>query len=131
MLETHRSLAAGKPPPAETLAALSRSLLSGIETSLAGGSRAWIAADGALHYLPFEILPLPAAGADSLSGRWISRFGLLPLPAAAKELAAAGELLGARSGLRRRRIARPGRQAPRRRSMRVGGRSFSVDTGGP
>ena len=138
-LEIHRVLAAGKLPTAAVLDALSRDLLSGLEEEIAGASRAWIAPDGVLHYLPFEILPFPTGGApplveeieiaylpsasalgrlrkdhepaeitlaglgdpelrndatDILGSRLTSRFGLRPLPAAARELATIGDLLG-------------------------------------
>lgn len=141
-LETHRDLSAGRVLPPRTLETLARGLLAGLETAIAEAARVWIAPDSALHYLPFEILPLPldgaaplieqseiaylpsgsalrmlrqhrrpadlalagfgdpvlrSAGVDSLSGRFASRFGLLPLPAAARELAEIGKLLGSTS----------------------------------
>ena len=142
VLEVHRALSAGRPPAAELLDSLTGSLLDGLEAALAGGRKLWIAPDGVLHYLPFEILPLPPAGAvplieefelaylpsasalDKLTsrrepadialaglgdpelrhagagspgGRFAARFSLLPLPAAARELSAVGELLGGES----------------------------------
>ena len=145
-LEVHRRLSSGGAPDGDTLDALAKSLFSGLEKRLAGATRVWIAPDGALHYLPFEVLPLSdagksaveaieiaylpsasalaslgaglaptgwtpaerslagfggpelrAAGTGSLSGRFAARFGLLPLPAAARELISAAELLGGES----------------------------------
>ena len=139
VLEVHGSLAAGQSPSAAVLQTLSQELLSGLETELADAARVWIAPDGVLHYLPFEILTagsgqqlplievvevayLPSAStlaalmrdrepavqalagfgnpelrnpdSSSLSGRFAHRFGLQPLPAAARELATVSELLG-------------------------------------
>ena len=141
VLEIHRALSAGQAPPPGALETLAGDLLPGVESAIDGASRAWVAPDGILHYLPFEVLPLageplveaidvaylPSASAlgnlesrrepaevvlaglgdpllgtadtDSMSGRVASRFGLQPLPAAARELAAIGELMGDGSAL--------------------------------
>ena len=59
VLGVHRELAAGRSPVAASLRSLAGTLFRGIETEIADASRVWIAPDGPLHYLPFEILPLP------------------------------------------------------------------------
>ncbi len=122
VLRVHGSLARGAEPPPGDVARLSRSLLAAKEP----GGLLRIAPDGLLHYLPFEILErsgvplveraavvyLPSAsvlgsrrtGGGGTSLRLIG-FGAprqprsVPLPAATRELAAIGRLLGGRSAL--------------------------------
>lgn len=55
----HRALARGNEPAADSVSWLSRTLLGGVV--LESGERLWIAPDGLLHYLPFEILEHPGA----------------------------------------------------------------------
>ncbi len=138
----HRALSHGEEPPARDLAALARTLLVPAGPLPRGDAPLRIAPDGALHYLPFEILPaaggllverspvsyLPSAsalaglgrsggtgggvrllgfgdpllspageGAATPRGLLVERFGLAPLPAATRELAAVERLLGGRA----------------------------------
>jgi CHAT domain-containing protein/Tfp pilus assembly protein PilF len=142
----HRALAGDKEPPAGAVAALSRALLGPAGPLPESGEPLRIAPDGALHYLPFELLEDPAVpgapliekmavsylpSASALSAQsgarpdggvrllgfgdplvrrpgeggttprelLVARFGLAPLPAAGRELAAAGRLLGGRSAV--------------------------------
>lgn len=55
----HRALARGSAPEGPAIARLSRILLGGAVS--AAEERLWMAPDGLLHYLPFEILEHPAA----------------------------------------------------------------------
>lgn len=140
--EVHTALAAGRDPPAEAVAELSRTLL-GDAVPLGDAARLRVAPDGTLFYLPFEILadpdssgrllldrlavtylpsastlalldarrdagpaPLRLAGfadpelpADPSQPRspaslLVARYGFGRLPAAARELAAVGRILG-------------------------------------
>ncbi|HEY4593504.1 MAG TPA: CHAT domain-containing protein, partial [Thermoanaerobaculia bacterium] len=138
----HRALSHGEEPSGPAMAALSRVLLGSAGPLPRGDAPLWIAPDGALHHLPFEILTasgeplverspvsyLPSASALAGIGRpgrkergirllgvgdplldlpqegtptpralLVERFGLAPLPAAARELAAVGRLLGGKS----------------------------------
>ncbi|HEY3569958.1 MAG TPA: CHAT domain-containing tetratricopeptide repeat protein [Thermoanaerobaculia bacterium] len=138
----HRALSHGEEPPASSLEALSRVLLGSAGPLPRGDAPLWIAPDGALHHLPFEILTaageplverapvsyLPSASALAEIGRperkkegvrllgvgdplldlpkeraptpralLVERFGLAPLPAASRELAAVGRLLGGKA----------------------------------
>ncbi len=138
----HRALSHGEEPPASSLEALSRVLLGSAGPLPRGDAPLWIAPDGALHHLPFEILTaageplverapvsyLPSASALAGIGRperkkegirllgvgdplldlpkeraptpralLVERFGLAPLPAASRELAAVGRLLGGKA----------------------------------
>jgi tetratricopeptide (TPR) repeat protein len=72
----HRALARGTAPPAADLAALSRTLLGPAAPLSAGPLR--IAADGPLRYLPFELLPDPAAEQSPL----VDRLAVVYLPSA-------------------------------------------------
>jgi len=72
----HHALAHGTPPPPADLADLSRILL-GPAAPLATG-RLLIAADGALRYLPFELLADPAAAQSPL----VDRLAVVYLPSA-------------------------------------------------
>ncbi|MEZ5332376.1 MAG: CHAT domain-containing protein [Thermoanaerobaculia bacterium] len=60
----HEMLEAGKPAPAEDVAALSARLLDGLADATA--AHWWIAPDRRLHYLPFEILSLPGEAEPGL-----------------------------------------------------------------
>lgn len=138
----HRALSHGEEPPAPAVAALSRVLLGSAGPLPRVDAPLWIAPDGALHHLPFEILTasgeplverapvsyLPSAstlamierparqadgvrllgvgdplldppkdGAPTPRSLLVERFGLAPLPAASRELAAVGRLLGGRA----------------------------------
>ncbi len=142
----HRALAGDQEPPAGAVAALSHALLGPAGPLPGEGGPLRIAPDGALHYLPFELLEDPAApgaplietmavsylpsasalgaqsgarpeggvrllgfgdplvrrpGEEGTTPRelLVGRFGLAPLPAAGRELAAAGRLLGGRSAV--------------------------------
>lgn len=57
--EVHRQLAAGRSPPAPTLRALASALLP--PRVLARRGRLYLAPDGRLRYLPFELLEVPAS----------------------------------------------------------------------
>ncbi len=138
----HRALSHGEEPAPQAVAALSRLLLGPAGPLPRGDAPLRIAPDGALHYLPFEILLvsgellverspvsyLPSASALAGLGRsgpgdqgtrllgfgdpllaragmgrgtprelLVERFSLAPLPAATRELAAVGRLLGGRA----------------------------------
>ncbi|MCB1034575.1 MAG: CHAT domain-containing protein, partial [Acidobacteria bacterium] len=60
-VEVHRSLASEEDPPEERLRYLSTSLLASLPSEGWKGSKLWLAPDRELHYLPFELLPLPEA----------------------------------------------------------------------
>jgi Tfp pilus assembly protein PilF len=138
----HRALSHGEEPPAPAVAALSRVLLGPVGPLPRGDAPLWIAPDGALHHLPFEILTvageplverapvsylpsastlamiqrpeeredgvrllgvgdplldLPRDGPPTPRALLVERFGLAPLPAASRELAAVGRLLGGKT----------------------------------
>lgn len=140
----HRALSRGSSPSANTVTALSRVLLGAVRTLPRDGEPLRIAPDGALRYLPFEMLEDPASPGEPLveqaavsylpsasalpalggperpmdlrllgfgdprltrreGGRptprelLVERFGLAPLPAASREIAAAARLLGGRT----------------------------------
>src|SRR6185295_13122114 len=80
----HRELAASRAPAAADLAVLYAALLGPLR-KLAGVSRLRIAPDGELRYLPFELLPLPAANAPLITRTVVS---YLPSAAVALALAA-------------------------------------------
>ncbi|HYN22194.1 MAG TPA: CHAT domain-containing tetratricopeptide repeat protein, partial [Thermoanaerobaculia bacterium] len=63
----HRELARGSEPEDAAVARLSRNLLG--DTISPEAERLWIAPDGLLHYLPFEILEHPAVPRDLLVDR--------------------------------------------------------------
>ncbi|HEX9942976.1 MAG TPA: CHAT domain-containing tetratricopeptide repeat protein [Thermoanaerobaculia bacterium] len=139
----HRDLSRGSAPQGSTVAALSRLLLGRVRLPR-GDAPLRIAPDGALHYLPFELLENPAAPGEPLVERaavsylpsastlaglggpergaavrllgfgdprllrapsgppsprdlLVERFGLAPLPAAAREIGVAARLLGGRT----------------------------------
>lgn len=140
----HRGLSRGSSPSPNTVTALSRVLLGSVRALPRDGEPLWIAPDGALRYLPFEMLEDPAALGEPLIERTavsylpsasalpalggperpmalrllgfgdprltrgvegrptprellVERFGLAPLPAASREIAAAARLLGGRT----------------------------------
>lgn len=147
VVRVHRGLSRGSSPSPSTVTALSRVLLGAARALPKDGEPLRIAPDGALRYLPFEILEdpahpgeplvertaviyLPSASAitalggperpmqlrllgfgdprltrpdESNEGRptprelLVERFGLAPLPAASREIAAAARLLGGRT----------------------------------
>lgn len=70
-IEVHQALAGGREPRPADLAALSRTLLSGLG-SVAGEERWRIAPDAGLRYLPFEILHLPEDPARLLVDEQVS-----------------------------------------------------------
>ena len=69
VLEIHQALAAGREPASATLQTLARELTPGLETELRRARRLHVAADGRLHYLPFEILPAPGSTGELLLER--------------------------------------------------------------
>ncbi len=85
VLRVHRALAAGREPAPAALGALAGQLLTAID--LAAGSRLHVAADGALRYLPFELLPDGSGGAPPLLDRAVVDY--LPSGSALPFLAAA------------------------------------------
>jgi tetratricopeptide (TPR) repeat protein len=87
----HRALAHGADPPAADLAALSRTLLGPASPLPAPVLR--VAADGPLRYLPFELLPDPAA--KSTNSPLIDRLSVVYLPSASM-LSAPARALGGR-----------------------------------
>lgn len=141
VVRVHHGLSRGSSPTSNTLKALSRVLLGAAGNLTRGGEPLRIAPDGALRYLPFEMLEDPAAPGEPLVERTavsylpsasamtalggperpmplrllgfgdprlnrreaglptprellVERFGLAPLPAAAKEIETAARLLG-------------------------------------
>lgn len=77
VLEAHRLLAAGREPPVELLESLSQALLGDVAADLETTRRLHVAPDRRLHYLPFEILPLP--GSDAVL---VERLEITYLPSA-------------------------------------------------
>jgi CHAT domain-containing protein/Flp pilus assembly protein TadD len=74
----HRALAQGNPLGQEALAKLSATLLRPLEGLRDSGKKLYIAPDGRLHYLPFEILKDPLSGGNQL----VRRFAIAYLPSA-------------------------------------------------
>lgn len=65
----HQALSKGKEPRPGSLASLSRTLLGGAGTLPEGGGELRIAPDGALHYLPFELLEHPGRPGEPVVAR--------------------------------------------------------------
>lgn len=74
----HRALSRGEEPAAPAVAALSRLLLAPVRSLPKGEERLRIAPDGALHYLPFEMLEDPAVPGRPL----VERVAVSYLPSA-------------------------------------------------
>jgi tetratricopeptide (TPR) repeat protein len=89
----HRALAHSEEPPAVALATLSRVLLGSAGPLPQGSAPLRIAPDGALHYLPFELLEDPAAPGEAL----VERSAVSYLPSASA-LAGLGRSEPARAG---------------------------------
>jgi CHAT domain-containing protein/tetratricopeptide (TPR) repeat protein len=74
-------LAPGDEGPEEAASALSRMLLGPVAARLAG-KRLIIAADGALHYVPFAMLPDPGASGEKISVPLLAGHEVVHVPSA-------------------------------------------------
>ncbi|HEX6901512.1 MAG TPA: CHAT domain-containing tetratricopeptide repeat protein [Thermoanaerobaculia bacterium] len=103
----HRALSRGEKPPAAAVTALSRVLLASARPLPRGEELLRIAPDGALHYLPFEILEDPAVPGRPL----VERVAVSYLPSASMLMELEGKQTRAGvwlAGFADPRLPRPG-----------------------
>lgn len=85
--EIRDALTRGEVPAAESTSQLAKLLLDGTEDLLGGARELRVAADGVLHYLPFEMLQPPGLGGDYL----VERLPVVYFPSGSVQRATARE----------------------------------------